>query len=163
LIYLNAEYSVSDALAVGLEIKDLQIASAYYFADSAGKAYDETGLGLLFPITFAPYANYAFTDTFSAGLALHLGINNNGSDQFKFGLTPSASFKLGENASFNVYDELMLIAEAANYSKSGDSDWESKHPGAVSGRWKNYDAVSSKDSGKAGSYNILQFDFVWSF
>jgi hypothetical protein len=149
---LNAEYGASDALSVGLTISDIQVGSQYYYDE--GDA-DDPGLGRFFPITLSPYVNYAINDDVEVGGELSFKINKNGTDQFGFGLKPSATFQLGSGASFNVYDELVFYG-ASKYHADEDPDYRNKHPGIAS-------TLLINQYGASGTENTFHIEFGWSF
>jgi hypothetical protein len=144
---LQIGYTVNDQLSAALAITDIAFADMYYY-DDADKEEDP-GLGHLFPITISPSVNYAINGNVGVGLELNFNINNGGSDQFGFGIKPTATFSLGNGATFVVYDKITL------YSKvSDDADFRDKHPLKYTG---------ASHGGSNGTTNTLQFDFVWSF
>jgi hypothetical protein len=150
---LTVAYKISEQLTASLGISDIQIADAYYTAETgAGISNDDKegyGLGFLFPITITPAVLYAINNDISVGLDISFKINANGSDQLGFVFKPTATFALGSGATFVVYDELAL------YTKSNDDTaFIEKHQNA---------AGAGPLGGASGTTNTLQFDFVWKF
>ena len=142
----KAAYTVNDQLGIALGISDMKFADAYYTDVTDA---DDPGLGYLFPITISPSATYAINDELTAGAELNFYINSNGSDQFGFGVKPSAEFSLGSGATFVVWDEIVFWAQS-----NDDADFLKKHRDIFS---------VGGNGGASGTTNSLQFDFVWSF
>jgi hypothetical protein len=150
---LNLGYGVSDALSLGLAVKDIQVGSQYYYA--LGDA-DEPGLGQLFPITISPSVGYAINDDVEVGGELQFRINQNGTDQFGFGVNPTATFQLGSGAWFNVYDEIVFYTASKFHSDTDDADYRNKHQGFASN-------FSVNEFGASGTVNTFHIEFGWSF
>lgn len=144
----KAAYDVNDQLGIALGISGIEFADAWYY-DVADDDGEKNGLGYLFPITISPSATYAINDELTAGAELNFYINSGGSDQFGFGLKPSAEFSLGSGATFVVWDEIAFWAQS-----NDDIDFLKKHP---------YIFTVGGNGGAAGTTNALQFDFVWTF
>jgi hypothetical protein len=157
LLKFNVEYAASDALTIGLGLSDMYIADRYYFDEAEfnvlenGNRYPVGGLGGLFPISINPYVSYTLNDAISLGGDLSFKINRGGSDQFGFGVQPSATFQLGSGATFNVYDEIVFTVESGN---ADDAEWVGKHPGAV---------AAMPHSGAGYTENTFHIEFGWTF
>jgi hypothetical protein len=152
---LNLGYGVSDALSLGLAVKDIRVGSQYYYALGDAENATDRGRGQLFPITISPSVGYAVNDDVEVGGELQFRINQNGTDQFGFGVNPSATFQLGNGATFNVYDEIVFYS-ASKYHSDIDNDYREKHPGFA-------DAGFSTDNGTSGTVNTFHVEFGWSF
>jgi hypothetical protein len=154
---IKAAYDINDKLSIAAELTGLQFADWYYYA----KAGDSTdiddkegyGMGNFFPVTINLEPAYALTDDLTVAAQLSFKINAGGSDQFGFGIKPSAEFSLGDGATFVVYDELVFWSQS-KATKDDSGDFNTEHPGVRN---------VLQNSGTAGTTNALQFDFVWSF
>jgi hypothetical protein len=155
---LDLGYGVSDALSLGLQISDIQVGSQYYYA--LGDA-DDPGLGQFFPITISPSLGYAVNDDVEVGGELSFKVNKGGSDQFVFGVTPSATFQLGSGASFNVYDELLFFG-GSKYLVDADEEYRGKHPGLGATK-TNGDFAVLQNGGAPGTWNTFHIEFSWAF
>jgi hypothetical protein len=161
---LNFGYGVSDALSLGLAVKDIQVGSQYYYALGDADNVTDQGLGRLFPITISPSLSYAINDDVEVGGELQFRINKNGTDQFGFGVNPSATFQLGSGAWFNVYDEIVFYT-ASKYHSDVDNDYRNKHPGfdgAFATKAVDKDGTVL-GSGMSGTENTFHIEFGWSF
>jgi hypothetical protein len=159
---LNAEYGVNDAVAAGITISDIQVGSGYYYAVSDAGESTDRGEGQFFPITLSPYVNYAINDNVEVGGELSFKINKGGSDQFGFGVTPSATFQLGSGASFNVYDELIFYTGSKYIVDADDADYRNAHRGL--GQIKpNREYAVLQNGGAPGTENTFHIEFSWSF
>lgn len=159
LAALKAEFGVSDALKVGLKIKDMQFADTLYTKDASEDDQGNAtgGFGLFFPITFNPYAEYKLNDQLTCGFDLGFHVNQGGSSQFGFTVKPSATFDLGNGAKFVVYDEIGFYNKSHRPWNEDDGKLNSgsrKHP---------FDQNFAELGGSNGTKNTLQFDFVYSF
>ncbi|MDR3355605.1 MAG: hypothetical protein LBO04_00245 [Spirochaetaceae bacterium] len=151
---LKVAYSVNEKLGIALAISDITFADSYYYDVNDATDPEDKGQGNLFPITISPSVSYALTDDITAGAELSFKINNGGSDQFGFGVKPSAEFSLGSGATFVVYDELVFWAKS-----NDDTEFWAKHPG-ISPQGGGH---QGGNQGASGTTNTLQFDFVWTF
>jgi hypothetical protein len=159
---LNVEFGVNDAVAVGVNIYDLYFADGVYNAKSGADEVKDSGLGLLFPITFNPYITFAVNEDATVGVDVLLKVNTEGSDVFGVGFKPSAEFSLGSGAKFVVYDEIIFYGNSKAYGKDADQDFVKEHYRA------GYIALNGTDPDNPSpiantTANTLQFDFVWTF